>query len=137
GSSRYVESILPSETLSRGARGESVRQLQQMLRRIGYDAGPDDGIFGPRTERALRAFQRGAGLPDTGVYTPREREVLARVAQAPDMVPGVGGGTGLLRIGSRGEAVRDLQLRLRALGFDPGPVDAVFGPRTEIGRAHV
>lgn len=128
--SDYLRNVLPQETLSRGAVGESVRRLQQILGRIGYDVGPDDGVFGPRTERALRAFQRGVGLEETGVYSPREREALARVVQAPERVGDIAGGTGLLRLGSRGEAVRDLQTRLRELGFDPGPIDGVFGPRT-------
>ncbi len=33
----------------------------------------------------------------------------------------------MLRPGSKGEAVRRLQERLRSLGFDPGPVDGVYG----------
>lgn len=33
---------------------------------------------------------------------------------------------------SRGEAVRVAQERLKALGFDPGPVDGHFGPRTRV-----
>lgn len=35
-----------------------------------------------------------------------------------------------LRRGSRGAAVSDLQRRLEAAGFDPGPVDGIFGSRT-------
>lgn len=36
-----------------------------------------------------------------------------------------------LRIGSQGDAVRNLQTRLRDAGFDPGGVDGKFGPRTD------
>lgn len=36
----------------------------------------------------------------------------------------------LLAQGSRGEAVRDLQTRLRNVGYDPGPIDGIFGTRT-------
>jgi LysM repeat protein len=36
----------------------------------------------------------------------------------------------LLRQGSTGDAVRDLQTRLRNAGFDPGAVDGIFGSRT-------
>lgn len=35
-----------------------------------------------------------------------------------------------LRMGDRGEQVAELQRLLRERGFDPGPVDAVFGPLT-------
>jgi len=36
-----------------------------------------------------------------------------------------------IQTGSRGQDVRDLQLKLKALGYDPGDIDGVFGPRTE------
>ena len=37
----------------------------------------------------------------------------------------------VLRPGSTGEAVRELQQALEGLGYDPGPVDGQFGARTE------
>lgn len=37
----------------------------------------------------------------------------------------------VLRRGSKGEAVRTLQIRLRDMGRDPGPIDGDFGPRTD------
>ncbi len=37
----------------------------------------------------------------------------------------------ILRIGARGEAVADLQRRLQAVGFSPGPIDGWFGPQTQ------
>lgn len=36
----------------------------------------------------------------------------------------------LLRQGNTGPEVRDLQTRLRNMGFDPGPIDGIFGPTT-------
>jgi len=35
-----------------------------------------------------------------------------------------------MRIGDQGTQVQELQQQLAAAGFDPGPADAVFGPRT-------
>jgi len=35
-----------------------------------------------------------------------------------------------LRIGSKGDLVRELQSKLKELGFDPGPIDGIFGNRT-------
>lgn len=35
-----------------------------------------------------------------------------------------------LRMGSRGPSVTDLQTRLKRAGFDPGPIDGIFGSRT-------
>jgi len=37
----------------------------------------------------------------------------------------------VLRKGSNDSAVKDLKEALRVLGFDPGPVDGVFGAQTE------
>ena len=37
----------------------------------------------------------------------------------------------MLRTGSKGDEVVALQERLKAVGFDPGPVDGAFGPNTE------
>ncbi|SNS40535.1 LysM domain-containing protein [Anaerovirgula multivorans] len=54
-------------TLRRTSRGESVRRLQGLLRDAGFDPGPIDGIFGARTEAAVRAFQTSRGLTVDGI----------------------------------------------------------------------
>jgi membrane-bound lytic murein transglycosylase B len=38
---------------------QDVRQAQEMLNALGYDAGPADGLMGPRTRAAIEAFQTG------------------------------------------------------------------------------
>jgi peptidoglycan hydrolase-like protein with peptidoglycan-binding domain len=45
---------------------ESVRSAQQALQSKGKDPGPTDGIIGPRTQSALRAYQKEQNLPQTG-----------------------------------------------------------------------
>ena len=50
-----------------GSQGLFVIYLQLALRRVGFDPGDLDGIFGRRTERTVRAFQRGAGLSEDGI----------------------------------------------------------------------
>jgi hypothetical protein len=45
---------------------DPVRAAQQKLNAVGYDAGPVDGIFGPRTKRALIVYQANQGLELTG-----------------------------------------------------------------------
>lgn len=62
----------PGEDLSVGSRGQKVLQMQEQLNRIAqaYPALPviaQDGIFGPATEEAVRAFQSIFGLPATGI----------------------------------------------------------------------
>ncbi len=67
-----VPSSWPGYALSRGSRGEKVRQIQEQLNRISdnYPLIPKlavDGIYGPRTEESVRTFQSVFGLPETGV----------------------------------------------------------------------
>src|SRR5262249_1221878 len=60
-------------------RGDDVRTLQSRLNALGFDAGREDGIFGPRTDRALREFQRGVGLPDDGIAGDTTGQAFARL----------------------------------------------------------
>ncbi len=48
-------------------RGDDVVDLQRRLSALGFDAGRVDGMFGLDTDRALRAFQRNAGLAVDGI----------------------------------------------------------------------
>ena len=46
-----------------------VRRLQKQLQKAGFDAGAD-GLFGPGTEQAVKAFQRSKGLTADGIVGP-------------------------------------------------------------------
>jgi len=61
------EAVLNERTLRRGDRGEDVKVLQQQLLDLGFDPNGVDGIFGPGTERALKAFQQRAGITVDGL----------------------------------------------------------------------
>jgi len=63
-------------TLARGSTGPYVRELQERLERLGFDPGPLDGIFGPRTEAAVTRFQRSRGLVPDGVVGPATWKAL-------------------------------------------------------------
>jgi peptidoglycan hydrolase-like protein with peptidoglycan-binding domain len=54
-----------------------VREVQRGLDRLGYRSGPTDGLFGPRTAAATRAFQRSRRLPVDGVVGRRTLRELA------------------------------------------------------------
>ena len=60
-------------------RGDDVRALQVRLNLLGFDTGREDGIFGERTDRAVREFQRNVGLPDDGIVGPTTVEALTRL----------------------------------------------------------
>jgi N-acetylmuramoyl-L-alanine amidase len=61
-------------------RGDDVSELQRRLNALGFDAGREDGIFGPDTEGALTRFQRERGLeqPD-GICGPATVDALKTV----------------------------------------------------------
>jgi hypothetical protein len=56
-----------------------IRAAQAELIRLGYNPGPIDGVPGPRTAGAIRAYQRAQRLPETGTLTP---ETLSRLRVA-------------------------------------------------------
>jgi hypothetical protein len=51
-------------------------RAQEVLRDLGYDPGPVDGVLRPQTAASLRAFQRIQGLEITGRATPETLERL-------------------------------------------------------------
>ena len=54
--------------LKRNSRGDEVKQLQQMLTDLGFLNDKIDGIFGRKTEAAVKALQDYFGEKQTGVY---------------------------------------------------------------------
>ncbi len=55
-----------SQQLAGSPGGGSVARTQEGLARLGYDPGPLDGVYGPRTAAAIREYQSDYGLPVTG-----------------------------------------------------------------------
>jgi peptidoglycan L-alanyl-D-glutamate endopeptidase CwlK len=62
--------MMDTAQLRKGSRGSQVLDLQRRLARLGFDPGPLDGVFGRRTERAVRQFQQSAALTVDGVAGP-------------------------------------------------------------------
>ena len=72
---QYINQIYPGRYLVVGDRGESIRQLQENLRRIAQ-SDPNiplievDGIYGAATQAAVLALQRQLGMEQTGAVGP-------------------------------------------------------------------
>lgn len=58
------------------SRREQIRRIQEALNARGYEAGPADGVMGPKTRDAVRTYQSDAGMPVTGQIS---RELLANL----------------------------------------------------------
>lgn len=76
----YSEGEIPvtiiRPTIRKGAKGDLVRELQEILSLLGYDPGPQDGIFGTKTLNALVLFQTEAKLDPDGVCGPKTWRAL-------------------------------------------------------------
>jgi N-acetylmuramoyl-L-alanine amidase len=117
------------EPILRGSTGPEVEDVQRRLHDLGLLAAAvledERGVYGPRTEDAVRGLQQQRGLPADGVVDSETWQVLVAAS---------------FRLGDRmlfhtrpmlrGDDVRDLQLRLSRLGFDAGIDDGVFGRST-------
>lgn len=73
--------------LRRGSRGWQVAALQALLSRLQIDTGPIDGIFGPRTEAAVRSFQQARGLEVDGIAGPKTWSALLGQPDPPAPAP--------------------------------------------------
>ncbi len=73
---------------------EDRRALQTALKTEGFNPGPADGSFGPRTRAAVQAWQRSIGQEPTGELTANQMRRLqpGRWAAAQPATPSAGGG---------------------------------------------
>lgn len=69
---------LGKRPLKRGDHGSDVVVLQRVLSMKGYSLGAADGVFGRLTGRAVRRFQRHAGIAVDGKVGPMTTAALAR-----------------------------------------------------------
>jgi hypothetical protein len=49
---------------------ENIKLIQQFLKELGYESGKIDGIYGEKTLRAVREFQKVAGIRLDGIFGP-------------------------------------------------------------------
>lgn len=111
--------------LSSGRRGKDVRAVQNRLRAAGHKIAAD-GIFGPKTARAVRDYQQANGLKIDGIVGPQTRGSF----NAP--FNGAGGQNGIPR--SNG-APRPNGVDPSTPGTTPGPFAGGTGTAAAIDRA--
>ncbi len=114
-----VGTISPWPLTRQGDQQHPVQSLQYLLRARGHTVTVD-GIFGPDTDAAVRAFQQQKGLVVDGIVGPLTWSALIITVKQ----------------GSTGDAVRAVQeeFNYRNLSGDPSrglQVDGIFGPKTD------
>ena len=84
-------SAVPHTLLKEGSRGASVLDAQKELKAAGFNPGPLDGVFGPKTQAAVKAFQKSHGLVQDGIVGPKTWGALKGDRFEPGK-PSTGGG---------------------------------------------
>ncbi len=150
---RGITSSYPGSSLRRGSSGPSVVVIQVELNRISqnYPAIPKiptvDGIFGSRTEAAVRKFQEIFDLTPDGIVGPATWYALVRLYTAVTNLSELRSNgqqfysinwsyPNSLEVGATGDKVRHLQYMLSVLSayinnIPNVDVDGIYGPATE------
>ena len=67
-----TEYIETQEVLSKvGSRGDEVRRIQNKLKSLGFFNGSVDGIYGSKTQSAVKRFQKSVGITADGIAGPK------------------------------------------------------------------
>ncbi|EZP75154.1 NLP/P60 protein [Parageobacillus genomosp. 1] len=100
-----------------GSRGNNVKVLQQNLKQLGYFKYPEiTGYFGTITQDAVKRFQQANGLSATGVADARTVQLIEKALDQRS-VKASAARDNVLKIGSRGKEVSELQENLKLLGY--------------------
>jgi len=78
--------------LKKGSTDPGVRDLQKALKALGQDPGPVDGLFGAKTEAAVKAFQNNQEITVDGIVGPLSAFVLPHRDAAPSLSLAYNGG---------------------------------------------
>jgi peptidoglycan hydrolase-like protein with peptidoglycan-binding domain len=108
-----------------------IQLLQRRLKGAEFYFGPIDGMLGARTSSALSRCKLGctalndlSGISDKAIFEHATEIHSARAADSARPTTSVNNVLG-------SEEIRRVQERLKAAGFDPGPIDGKLGPQTK------
>ena len=121
-----ANSAKDDDSLRMGDSGSAVKDLQTKLKKLGYYSGTVDSTFGSGTYAAVRAFQKKYNLTADGVAGSETLKKLDSAYKNADSDKD----DDSLRMGDSGSAVKDLQTKLKKLGYYSGTVDSTFGSGT-------
>src|SRR5690606_16883974 len=117
-----------NQILKVGSRGPEVVKLQTKLKEKNYYTSTVDGIYGPLTRNAVLQFQRDNRLLVDGIAGPQTLSALYKYKNASNSSNASKQTAAILKIGSRGQAVKDLQSQLKSLNYYTASIDGIYGP---------
>lgn len=136
-----------------------VKEVQEALKRCGYDPGHIDGLMGSQTRNAIREFQKKKGFKPTGKIDSLTQLALEREKERIESLPKISLAEGLnfvldkpktlkveqhtkeikgsftqdevinYRMDSK-QRVKEIQTALKKAGFYAGKIDGRVGPQT-------
>lgn len=125
------------QAFDRDASRQTTLVMQRCLTSLGYDTGGVTGTWNTQTETMAYRY---AGSKDLNPYTDGYRvgqllilDCVTRAVQLNDqtMLAEISHLGSYAEPVAPGEALASMQRCLRDMGFDPGPIDGIKGPRTE------
>ena len=126
-----VSALASSETLRYGMCGEGVVQLQQSLIEKGFLKGEADGVFGYKTEKAIRAFQKSNNLKIDGIAGECTQAVLYNRKSETGSTGYFSGDYRKIISESDIDRIKLLQKALIKLNYLKGSADGIYGSMTE------
>lgn len=142
----YAPTPVPStqqgySLLQKGSQGAEVTKLQNRLIQLGYMKDKADGNFGAVTELAVKLFQAALGWEKTGVATASLQSYLysgsapqysGSTPAAPSTKAPTGSGSSYAQLapGDMGDAVKNMQARLKELGYFDGEIAGNYLTKT-------
>lgn len=124
---------LPAALMSPGDTGDTVRELQHRLLQLDWYDGRITESFDDRTRLAVEGFQTKRGLPGLGFVDQATWDRLTEMTKDPthdEMHNVVTPGPALFASGARGDAVKDIQARLKQIAWFNESVTGNYGPQT-------
>lgn len=119
--------------MKKGSTGDQVRQLQSRLKQIGWFTGKISPSYGDQTVTAVKGFQQKRTLSQTGEVDQKSWDALVEMTRQPtddELHNRLTPGPALMKQGSTGEKVRELQARLKSIGWYSGDVTGYYGSQT-------
>jgi len=113
------------EGIGPGSKGRAMLNVERHLEAAGYELGKPNAKWGPRSEAAIKAFQKAEGMEQTGIVDERTWSKLRGKLFAAKT-----GTSPAQRLGEKDAAVKRTEKKLKQLGFDTGPADGLFSKNT-------
>ena len=123
----------PAYLMKSGAKGDQVRELQARLKQLEWYDGNVTGTYDDVTTAGVRGFQGKRDMPETGSVDDATWTKLTSMTRQPtkeELTNVLTAGPAQLKQGSTGAKVRDLQARLKQIGWWSGEVTDSYGPST-------